>query len=114
MVKNSQVLPKDKNNNSIQSGSGFLLNDGGTVGEFGTQINSPVGSGTSDVALVWPLNAIKLYVYLPTENGRLKQGSNYITIPKQQFCSIPGLPSDSVVIGRPSSTALEFAFEILG
>lgn len=105
---NSKVLPKDKNNNSIQMGSGYLLNDNSSSIQ-----NSPIPDDETDITLVFPANAIKLYIYLPEAAARLKQGDNYITIPSAQYFSISGQPGDSVVIGRPASTSIEFVFEIL-
>lgn len=108
MPSNIHTLPKDKNNNAIQNSSGFLLHDG-----TGAPVNSPVSSSTTDVTLIFPNDALKLNVYLPSNAGRLKQGSNYCTIPAAVWFGISGLPGDSIVIGRPSATTLEFAFEIL-
>lgn len=109
----SKTLPTDANNNPIQLSNSFTMSDATSTPQV-----SPIASGTSEVALVWPTNAIKLNVYAPSAAVKLRvatgtDDSGVATIPATSWFSIPGRAGGTTYINRPNATTLEFVFELL-
>lgn len=113
-VSSTLTLPRDANNISIQDFPGaFTMTDASTVPQ-----ESPIGSGTSEVALVWPSGAIRLQVYAPSNAVTLRKvaggaSGGVFTIPVTTVFSIAGKPGDTTYIARGSATALDFKFDLL-
>ena len=93
---------------------GFLLQDASDP-----VVGSPLASGTNEIALKWPANAVRLNVYpldadavLRKQQGGAEGGT--APIPQGAWFSAPGKPGDTTYIGRDEATALAFAFETRG
>lgn len=108
-----KTLPSDANGKPIPIATGVTMLDA-----TGTPQVSPIAAGTSEIALVWPTNAIRLYVYAASAAVGLRgatgtDGSGLATIPVTSWFSLPGVPGTTTYIKRPNSTAVDFVFEIL-
>ena len=107
------------------TGSVFHVTPAGLADGFQLQdasdpiVTSPVASGTGEIALKWPANAVRLNVYpldadavLHKQQGGAEGGT--APIPQGAYFNIPGKPGETTYIGREEATALAFAFETRG
>src|ERR1043165_280826 len=89
-------------------GNEFVARDGSA-----TPVASPVASGTAQISLTWPTNAIALLVRpIDTDVTLLDEAGASMTLPANTYFEIPGKAGDTTLINRPNATALEFAFEV--
>lgn len=113
VISTVRTLPKDGNNNVLPMAQSFTLTDA-----TGSAQVSPIASGTSEVALVWPSHATRLYVYCTTQPGELRTvaggaSGGTAPIPSGIWFSIPGKAGDTTLIGRANATTISFCFELL-
>jgi len=76
-------------------------------------IASPIITGTTDIDLIVPDNAVSLVVYFVNHSAKLVKGAGSITIPAATLWSIPCVGGDTVSFTRATTTALEFYFETI-
>lgn len=98
-------MPTDADNRTIQAWPAFTLSDG-----TGTPQTSPIADGTSDVTLVFPAHAAQLMVKVTVADAVIKVGSATYLLPQSQDFIIPGVPGDSILIDRTTTTVVYFMF----
>ena len=98
-------MPTDGDNRTIQVFPAFTLSDG-----TGTPQTSPITTNTTDVALIFPAHACQLMIKVTTSDATVKQGSATYLIPANTDFIIPGVPGDTVTIGRTTTTTVNFMF----
>lgn len=97
----------------------FLMVDG-----TGSPQTSPIADGTSEAVIVVPAVSagvvpFRMHVHAPSANVTLRKVSGgasggTFTIPAGSVFTIPCKAGDTVYIGRPVTTTLEFLFEVYG
>ena len=104
-------LPRDAHRNAIQGAGSVAWADA-----TGTPITTPVAADTTEIALIAPSKAIRLYVKPLTAAINFLNatgGAYYISLAANQTHSIPCAAGVTRYFGRPSSTAVEFIYELL-
>ena len=102
---------RDANANPIPLSNGFVVAD-----VTGTPITSPIAAAASTITLVWPGTATRLWVRGATQDIRLgveATVATYVTLTFGEWYAVAGRFGDSVYIGRPNSTVVDFLFEVV-
>lgn len=108
-------LSLDGNKREVQSPNGFTMTDASASPKV-----SPVATGTSEVAFVFPAKAISLTVVLPSNAGELRLVAGGATLGKFVFpanvpMTINGKAGDTVYIDRTAGTSvIYFYFDTVG
>lgn len=92
--------------------NGFQFEDG-----TGTPVTSPVGSGTSEITLITPVNGSRLRIYADSEDVALRKVSGgethgICTVPKTTWFEVFTIPGEKIYIGRGSATVVRFMYDL--
>lgn len=107
------TMATDANSNPIQQATGFLLVDGTATPQV-----SPIAAGTTELALIAPANAISVSIKCLSADAKLRKVAGgatggIFTITQNIDFDVGCKPGDTIYIGRPVSTSVEFAFDII-